>query len=117
MKFSLNYLFALNYLYSLHRNNKKINLNVKNNAKSMLMIAMLLLPPAMAKCSGFLTPIIVGHVPLELSRIVFYAIQHGCVFSGKVQKERPVRSPLTQGGLEIFVQYLPRGVVGLGSIV
>ena len=49
----------------------------------------------------FLTPIIVGHVPLELSRIVFYAIQHGCVISEKVQKERPVRSPLTQGGLEI----------------
>ena len=63
--------------------------------------AMLLLSWPLAKCwvLRFLTPIIVGHVPLELSRIVFYAIQHGCVFSGKVQKERPVRSPLTQGGL------------------
>ena len=38
---------------------------------------------------------------MELSRIVFYAIQHGCVFSGKVQNQLPVRSPLTQGGLEI----------------
>ena len=34
----LNYLFALNYLFSLHRNNNKINLNVKNNEKTMLMV-------------------------------------------------------------------------------
>ena len=42
-----------------------------------------------------------GHVPLELSRFFFFAIQHGCSFSAQVLKQKPVRSPLVQGGLEI----------------
>ena len=42
-----------------------------------------------------------GHVPLELSRFIFFAIQHGCSFSAKVLAQKPVRSPLVQGGLEI----------------
>lgn len=54
------------------------------------------------KCKGSLAPQeIVGHVPLELSRFIFFAIQHGCSFSAKVLTQKPVRSPLVQGGLEV----------------
>ena len=49
-----------------------------------------------AKCTGFMFPITVGHTSIEFSRYVFFA------FSGKVERNRPVRSPLVQGGLEIL---------------
>ena len=42
-----------------------------------------------------------GHVPFEISRYLFYAIAHGCKFEVVVQDTKHVKSPLTQGGLEI----------------
>ena len=50
---------------------------------------------------GFLGHITVGHVPIELSRYIFFAGQHGCSFVVKVEQSKPVVSPLVQGGLEI----------------
>ena len=44
---------------------------------------------------------VVGHVPFELSRHIFYALQHGRRFTVKVTDVKVRRSPLTQGGLEI----------------
>lgn len=44
---------------------------------------------------------VVGHIPVELSRYVFFAIQHGCDFRLRVISPRPQRSPITKGGLEI----------------
>ena len=43
----------------------------------------------------------VGHVPIEISRFINFAIVHGCNFKLSVVEPRPVRSPLVQGGLEI----------------
>lgn len=46
---------------------------------------------------------VIGHVPIEISRHIFYAIQYGCVFKATVSDDRHHRSPITQGGLEIKV--------------
>ena len=74
------------------------------------------------RCKGTLAPQIVGHVPLELSRHVFFALQHGCAFSATVEKEKPTTSPLIQGGLEIrcnvkVVWDKPAGLDVLKSLV
>ena len=44
----------------------------------------------------------VGHVPLELSRHLFFAMKHGCNLTAEVIEKKPHRSNLTQGGLEIL---------------
>ena len=54
-----------------------------------------------AKFPHKLVPITVGHVPIEISRIVYFSIGHGCSYKVKVLEEKPARSPLTQGGLEV----------------
>ena len=50
---------------------------------------------------GSLAPVVVGHVPKELSRYVWYALEQGTKFTGRVISVKPKRSPLIQGGLEI----------------
>ena len=44
---------------------------------------------------------IVGHVPIELSQLLSFAIDSGCLIRGAVVDTEPMISPLTQGGLEI----------------
>ena len=44
---------------------------------------------------------VVDHVPLEISRHIFFAISYGCKVKGEVVNGSSYRSPLTQGGLEI----------------
>ena len=53
---------------------------------------------------GKLSEIVVGHVPIEISRYIFFSIKHGCVYTICVEDEKPCRSPLTQGGLEVKCQ-------------
>ena len=55
------------------------------------------------KLPGVLLPSIVGHVPRELSRYVWFALEHGASIHGKVKSEMHRPSPLLQGGLEIPV--------------
>ena len=50
---------------------------------------------------GTLAHAVVGHVPKELSRYVWYAFEQGTKFTGRVISVKPKRSPLIQGGLEI----------------
>ena len=50
---------------------------------------------------GTLAPVVVGHVPKELSRYVWYALEQGAEFTGRVISVKPKRSPLIQGDLEI----------------
>ena len=45
--------------------------------------------------------IIVGHIPRELSRYTWYAIQEEVKFEAVVHEAKPKLSPLVQGGLEI----------------
>ena len=53
---------------------------------------------------GKLRLIVVGHVPRELSRYIWFTIGEGFYwfskFEAKVHKEKPIVSPLVQGGLE-----------------
>ena len=54
--------------------------------------------------NGKIGLIVVGHVPRELSRYVWYSIQEGAKYDGKVHKKTPMVSPLLQGGLEIPIK-------------
>ena len=47
--------------------------------------------------------IVVGHIPKELSRYVWYSIQEGAKYV-EVYKKKPMASPLLQGGLEIPIK-------------
>ena len=44
---------------------------------------------------------VVGHVPLEISRHLFFALGYGCKVKGEVLDAAHFRSPLTHGGLEV----------------
>lgn len=51
-----------------------------------------------------LAPVVVGHIPRELSRHTWYAILNGALITGKVENEKAKASPLVQGGLEIIIR-------------
>ena len=53
---------------------------------------------------GRLAPVVVGHIPRELSRYVWYALEKGAKFTGEVLTAKAKRSPLIQGGLEIPIK-------------
>ena len=38
---------------------------------------------------------------IEISRFVYFSLERGCVYTLQVLEQKPVRSPFTQGGLEI----------------
>jgi len=48
--------------------------------------------------------IVVGHVPRELSRFIWYSIQEGAKYDVEVHKKKHMASPLLQGGLEIPIK-------------
>ena len=48
--------------------------------------------------------IVVGHLPRELSRYIWFSIGEGAKFEAEVHKEKPMASPLVQGGLEIPIK-------------
>ena len=52
---------------------------------------------------GTLNPSIVGNVPREISRYIWYAMHHGTKITGKVRSDKRKRSPLANGGLEIII--------------
>ena len=53
---------------------------------------------------GKLAPLTVGHVPRKLSRYIWYALRYGAIITAEVKDERPKRSALVQGGLEILIE-------------
>ena len=46
-------------------------------------------------------PVLVGHVPRELSRFIFYFIQEEGSVTGTVASTTPKISPIPEGGLEV----------------
>ena len=48
--------------------------------------------------------IVVGYVPGELSQYICFSIGEGAKFEAEVHKEKPMASPLVQGGLEIPIK-------------
>ena len=52
---------------------------------------------------GKLAPDIIGHIPREISRHMWYAMAKGADVTARVIDTRPKRSPLIQGGVEILI--------------
>ena len=46
---------------------------------------------------GKLAPLTVGHVPREISRYIWYALQYGAMITAEVKNVHPKKSPLVQG--------------------
>ena len=52
----------------------------------------------------YLTPVVVGHVPLEISRFVYFFLERGGSVEAKVYRTKCEVSPIPKGGLEIITQ-------------
>ena len=50
-----------------------------------------------------LVPVVIGHIPQEISRFVWYFIKYGGNVCSQVHSERPRLSPIPSGGLEILL--------------
>ena len=50
-----------------------------------------------------LVPVVVGHIPREISRFVWYFIKYGGKNRSQVPSERPRLSPIPSGSLEILL--------------
>jgi hypothetical protein len=57
---------------------------------------------------GTLSPSTVGHIPLELSRYIWYALERGASINAEVKSAKYKPSPLVQGGLEIPIEVTVR---------
>ena len=57
----------------------------------------------MTKLPGTLAASIVGHIPRELSRFIWYTIERGARITATLVSTQAKDSPLVQGGLEILV--------------
>ena len=57
-----------------------------------------------AKIPGKIGRVVVGHIPRELSRYMWYALDSGVIIPGKVISDKHKPSPLFQGGLEIPIK-------------
>jgi hypothetical protein len=57
-----------------------------------------------ARIPGKIGRVVVGHIPRELSRYIWYALEDEAIVSGKVISEKYKSSPLFQGGLEIPIK-------------
>ena len=44
---------------------------------------------------------VVGHIPIKISRYIYFSLKRGACYHTRVLEEKPLRSPLNQGGLEI----------------
>ena len=53
---------------------------------------------------GKLAPSIVGHVPQELPKYIWHALQYSAIITVEVNDECLKRSLLVQGGLEILIE-------------
>ena len=52
---------------------------------------------------GTLNPSIVGNVPRNVSKYIWYAMHYGAKITGKVRSNKRERPPLANGGLEIII--------------
>ena len=56
------------------------------------------------KSVEYLTPLAVGHIPLEISRFVYFFLERGGKMETKVYRTKCEESPIPKGGLEIVTQ-------------
>ena len=50
-----------------------------------------------------IAPVVVGHIPREISRAIWFFLEKGGTVTGKVFEERCRPSPIPKGGLEILL--------------
>jgi len=58
----------------------------------------------MMKSKEKLVPNVVGHVPQEISRFVYFFLHHGGSIAAVVEDEKYRPSPVAKGGLEIVLR-------------
>ena len=74
--------------------------NEKNNKHNKYAVA------GYTKLPGKLVLCVVGHMPREISRCIWFATQGGANITARVVSTTVKQSPLTQGGLEIEIKVL-----------
>ena len=79
-------------------NEKLETIHEENNPHDRYAVA------AIRKTVSRLRPVVVGHLPREISRFTRFIILHGATVKVKVSDTKYRRSPLIQGGLEIPVE-------------
>ena len=91
------------HVYGKKRHGKNEVVQVKKETNP---IALEIDPCAIAftrKSVGCLVPVTVGHVPLEVSRLIFCFMECGGILEGKVYDTKCQVSPIPKGGLEIVL--------------
>ena len=56
------------------------------------------------KSIEYLTSLTVGHIPLEISRFVYFFLERGGKVEAKIYRTKCEESPIPKGGLEIVTQ-------------
>lgn len=74
----------------------------KNNEHDRFAVA------GQTKLPGTLSASTVGHIPLEISRYIWYALQRDASINAEVKSAKYRPSPLVQGGLEIPIEVTVR---------
>ena len=75
--------------------------------KEINLIALEIDPCAIAftrKSVDCLVPVTVGHIPLDVSRLIFFFMERGGILEGKVYDTKCQVSPIPKGGLEIVLE-------------
>ena len=85
-------------LWNPKLNEKLETIHEENNPHDRYAVA------AIRKTVSRLRPVVVGHLPREISRFTRFIILHGATVKVKVSDTKYRRSPLIQGGLEIPVE-------------
>ncbi|KAL9954833.1 hypothetical protein ACROYT_G042414, partial [Oculina patagonica] len=85
-------------LWNPKLNEKLATIHEENNPHDRYAVA------AIRKTVSRLRPVVVGHLPREISRFTRFIILHGATVKVKVSDTKYRRSPLIQGGLEIPVE-------------
>ena len=85
-------------LWNPKLNEKLETIHEENNPHDRYAVA------AIRKTVSRLRPVVVGHLPREISRFTRFIILHGATVKVKVSDTKHRRSPLIQGGLEIPVE-------------
>ena len=52
----------------------------------------------------YLTPLMVGHIPLEISKFFYFFLERGGKMEAKIYRTKCEESPIPKGGLEIVTQ-------------
>ena len=98
MDYAVSTFIKIKELWNSKLNEKLETIHEENNPHDRYAVA------AIRKTVSRLRPVVVGHLPREISRFTRFIILHGATVKVKVSDTKYRRSPLIQGGLEIPVE-------------